>query len=90
MGGLPLLVALPAAGRAFRGTSPPVAPLAGLGAFRSVAPAIRLARRAAAARTGEGGLVPALERLDALHRSGALDDEEYEAAKDRLLREEPG
>ncbi|MFN8232618.1 MAG: hypothetical protein U0V56_03810 [Actinomycetota bacterium] len=30
-------------------------------------------------------LVADLERLDALHRSGALDDEQYEAAKDRML-----
>jgi hypothetical protein len=34
------------------------------------------------------GVVSELERLDALHRSGALDDEEYELAKRRVL--DPG
>jgi Short C-terminal domain len=33
-------------------------------------------------------IVSRLERLDALHRSGALDDSEYEAAKRALLQEE--
>jgi hypothetical protein len=33
-------------------------------------------------------LVSRLERLDALHRSGALDDAQYEAAKRTLLQEE--
>jgi hypothetical protein len=37
----------------------------------------------AAAPSGE--LVTELERLDALHRSGGLDDREYEAAKRRIL-----
>jgi Short C-terminal domain len=32
-------------------------------------------------------IVSRLERLDALHRSGALDDAEYEAAKQALLQE---
>jgi hypothetical protein len=36
----------------------------------------------------KGDIVSGLERLDALHRSGALDDSEYEAAKRALLREE--
>jgi hypothetical protein len=91
MGGLPLLAALPATARAFTGRSVPgpQGPLSGLGTFRSMGPALRMARRAATvARPEEGGLVSALERLDALHRSGALDDEEYERAKDRLLAEE--
>ena len=35
-------------------------------------------------------LVTSLERLDALHRTGALDDAEYEAAKRRLLGIEGG
>jgi Short C-terminal domain len=32
-----------------------------------------------------GDLVTSLERLDELHRSGALDDDEYDAAKRRIL-----
>jgi len=32
--------------------------------------------------------VSELERLDGLHRSGALDDEEFRLAKERLLRGE--
>jgi hypothetical protein len=35
-----------------------------------------------------GDIVSRLERLDALHRSGALDDAQYEAAKTALLQEE--
>jgi hypothetical protein len=34
---------------------------------------------------GDRDVVSRLERLDALHRSGALDDVEYEAAKDQIL-----
>jgi hypothetical protein len=55
-----------------------------------VATAIRAvtARRTDAAAVATGSrpdLVSELERLDALRRSGALSDEEYDKAKRRLL-----
>jgi hypothetical protein len=40
----------------------------------------------APASPADADMVSRLERLDALHRSGALDDAEYEAAKDAVLR----
>lgn len=42
----------------------------------------------AAEPRGDESMVDALERLSALHRSGALSDAEYEAAKQRVLRGE--
>jgi hypothetical protein len=39
-----------------------------------------------AATMSSAELVAQLERLDALHRSGALDDAQFEAAKRSLLR----
>ncbi|WP_129336365.1 SHOCT domain-containing protein [Cellulomonas endophytica] len=36
-----------------------------------------------------GGLVDQLERLAALHSAGDIDDEEYRAAKERVLRRTP-
>src|SRR5438046_3011618 len=39
----------------------------------------------AAASTPSADVVSALERLAALHQSGDLDDDEYEAAKQRIL-----
>jgi len=39
----------------------------------------------AAASTPSADAVSALERLAALHQSGDLDDDEYEAAKQRIL-----
>lgn len=58
---------------------------------RAVATAVRAvaAARGTASTAASGGtrpdLVSELERLDALRRSGALSDEEYEKAKRRLL-----
>ncbi len=39
-------------------------------------------------RTSHEDMTDALERLDDLHRSGALDDLEYAKAKDRVIRGE--
>jgi hypothetical protein len=98
MGGIPLVVALPWLRRSFRGSEEPpgggvrsqLAPP--VGAFSRSAWGSRTRPDDAAAGPpspppGEPGadVVADLERLDALHRSGALDDEQYEAAKDRLL-----
>jgi hypothetical protein len=81
MGGAPLLVVVPWFARRLRGQEPEV-------------PGLRArfaARRPAAPSPGDtepssgADLVTRLERLDALHRSGALDDREYEAAKAAVL-----
>jgi hypothetical protein len=39
-------------------------------------------------RTPSQDMTESLERLDELHRSGALDDLEYAKAKDRVIRGE--
>ena len=47
---------------------------------------MRLGERLGAVRgSGGGGLVDDLERLAGLHASGALTDQEFAAAKQRLL-----
>ena len=84
MGGLPLLVVLPWLVRGFRhGRQERPGWPAGV----PVGPASRIVARAHPHRSGDdSGLVSELERLDALRRSGALDDDEYRLAKERLLR----
>jgi hypothetical protein len=93
MGGLPLLVAIPSILRAFSGAAP-VPPTSSAGPMRSalssMRPMVRPAqgwgpRLSAPAAPASGELVSELERLDALHRSGGLDDREYQAAKRRIL-----
>jgi len=94
MGGGPLLIALPAVWRAMTGREPPPRPREALRppGVTAVASRIRGTRAASgtwpAAGTASGqpdDLVSALERLSYLHRTGAIDDAEYEAAKTRLL-----
>lgn len=76
MGAAPLVVALPWFVRRLRGQETPVPDLRARFA----------ARRTAPPEPGVGpDLVTRLERLDALHRSGALDDREYEAAKAAVI-----
>ncbi len=96
MGGVPLLVVLPGLAR---GPSRPSTPSPGAargGPWRrllvpgrptaSMAAALQRTQAAAAPTvTGTGDVVSMLERLDALHRSGALNDQEYEQAKRRVL-----
>jgi hypothetical protein len=87
MGGLPLVWVLPWIGRRFSGKDPAEdwrSSLGTLGAIRAVASSIPRIKTVSAS-TGSTDLVSALERLDALHRSGAIDAAEYEAAKERLL-----
>jgi hypothetical protein len=92
MGGLPLVVVLPRFLGRLRGDAPSPSATAGrfgLGSVRAAVSAASVFRRAAG--TKEGDLVTQLERLDALHRSGALDDQQYEAAKRAVLQQErPG
>jgi len=54
---------------------------------QAVAEAFRADPTATSAPTSDD-IVSRLERLDALHRAGALDDAQYEAAKQALLEEE--
>jgi hypothetical protein len=80
MGAAPLLVAVPWFVRRLRGQEPTVPDLRARFATRRSAPV------SADREPGSGAdLVTRLERLDALHRSGALDDREYEAAKTAVL-----
>ncbi|MGH2725122.1 MAG: hypothetical protein ACRDI0_12875 [Actinomycetota bacterium] len=95
MGGLPLRGAIGAvvkefggssAGRPFGGALPP----ATIRAAASTMAAVRKMGRAGGGDAsgedgGNGDVVSALERLHALHRSGALDDQEYRAAKRRVI-----
>lgn len=98
MGGLPLLVVVGPTWRRFAGrdTDNPLAgtPLAGI---KSVGTLVKNARPARARPApapptptapegeAEGDFVGQLERLDRLRRSGALDADEFESAKERLL-----
>jgi hypothetical protein len=98
MGGLPLLAVVPAIWRRFTGKTPPSRvrgllvprrprPVATPGpvASRWVGWETPSGTAAEPASSDADDLVGALERLDALHRSGALDAEEYESAKRRIL-----
>jgi hypothetical protein len=92
MGGGPLLVALPAVWRALTGraSTPGVREALRPPGSAAVAARVRAAREArTAAATSVSDqpddVVSALERLHYLHRTGALDDAEYEAAKDRII-----
>jgi hypothetical protein len=92
MGGLPLVIVLPRFLARLRGEMPSPSGMPGrfgLGTVRAAASAASVFRRTANAQ--EGDLVTQLERLDTLHRSGALDDQQYEAAKRAVLqRKEQG
>ena len=82
MGGLPLLVMLPATVHSFTRERerpqgwPPGMPLAHMQ---------RVAARVQPSAARRGGLVDELERLAKLHERGALTDDEYAAAKTMLL-----
>jgi hypothetical protein len=81
MGGLPLIVMLPATLRGFlRGEDHPPGWPAGI----PVQHIQRVTSRIQPAGS-DTGFVDELERLNALHARGALDDDEYETAKRRLL-----
>ena len=76
MGGVPLVIAAGPIWRSLRGTTPeyerpPTKPLSAV--------------RAAVKERTPSDLVEALERLDKMHRTGALTDAEFEKAKRRLL-----
>ena len=76
MGGVPLLIAIGPIWRSLRGTTPEYE--------RPPTKPMSVVREAVKERT-PSDLVDALERLDKLHRSGALSDVEFEKAKRRLL-----
>jgi hypothetical protein len=88
MGGIPLVLVGPWIVRRFTRSEPPPS-------WRTTIPTAAVVRAAVSAiptvrvRPAEStDLVSALERLEALHRSGSLDDTEFEAAKDKLLSRE--
>jgi hypothetical protein len=82
MGGLPLLVMLPMTIRGFtREEKRPRGWPAGM----PLAHMQRVAARVQPATASGSGMVDELERLAKLHERGALTDDEYEAAKARLL-----
>jgi len=83
MGGLPLLALLPSLIRGFTGGGRSLLRPGWPGGV-PVAPARRVAARVTGS-VPSPGLVSELERLDRLRRSGALDDEEFRLAKERLL-----
>lgn len=94
MGGVPLLMVLPHLWRRAHGVQGPTIGLLPNPerAGGSAGSEDRSAERAdgsswAAGESAGTGFVEALTKLDELHRSGALDDQEYEAAKDRVLGE---
>ena len=97
MGGIPLVAIVPGLLRGPRhGTiaaSPwhlGLFPHTSLGAAASLLSTLRSATVTGASPTPPGGggqeVVGLLERLDALHRTGSLSDEEYERAKQEILR----
>jgi hypothetical protein len=97
MGGIPLVAILPGLLRSPRGngltaTSPwhfGLFPHTSLGAAASLLSTLRSATVNGASPAPQGGgqdVVGLLERLDALHRMGSLSDEEYERAKQEILR----
>jgi len=94
MGGLPLLAVLPSLVRRFTGRggssnlSGWLVGVSGAPARRAVVRLARSSRSPSQAPSRSPGIVSELERLDGLHRSGALDDEEFRLAKERLLRGE--
>lgn len=87
MGGLPLLATIKPVFKRFAGATSEEA-----WKTKSSVGLVRARARARSMRSaGEGGdLVTELERLNAMHESGALDDDEFEAAKRRVLTEDPG
>jgi hypothetical protein len=99
MGGLPLVVMVPSIVRAARGQEAPkldsgrLAVLRAAAARSAGAPLAVPASRSELWRTGAweanpsppGEVVSELERLETLHRSGELTDDEYQAAKRTVL-----
>ena len=82
MGGLPLLVMLPATVRGFtRERQRPTGWPAGM----PLAQMQRVAARVQPSTATRAGMVDELERLAKLHERGSLTDDEYAAAKARLL-----
>jgi hypothetical protein len=89
MGGVPLIWALPHLWRVYaRGRDDPKPwHVAAVGtAVGSAADALKLLDRLG--RSPNQDMTDSLERLDELHKSGALDDLEYAKAKDRVIRGE--
>ncbi len=92
MGGLPLLFVIPATVRAMKGKAPDVGSFAG-----SPMRAISLAKKVSSSASRldiddivgkvaiSDDVVSNLERLDKLYRSGALNSQQYEAAKQKVL-----
>jgi hypothetical protein len=86
MGGLPLLVMLPATVHSFtRERERPQGWPLGMPLAHMQKVAARVQPMAAAAGDGGGAVVDELERLAKLHERGALTDDEYAAAKRMLL-----
>ena len=82
MGGLPLLVMLPVTIRGFtREAKRP----SGWPVGMPLAHMQRVAARVQPSTATGAGMVDELERLAKLHERGALSDDEYAAAKTRLL-----
>jgi Short C-terminal domain len=98
MGGLPLVVTLPATFRGFAGRQSERSRAGALDALRRVAPGWSAVRGAGkqpnppinpppTAPEEDEDVVSRLERLAALHQSGALDDAEFQDAKRRIIQE---
>jgi hypothetical protein len=85
MGGIPLVFAGPWVVRRFTRSEPARPWRSKMPTPASVRAMVSSLPKVRVAATESADLVSGLERLDALHRSGALDDAEYEAAKDKLL-----
>jgi hypothetical protein len=94
MGGVPLIFVLPAMVRGREDTSSTASwkrAMIPAGVIPAAISAAASLRRATVSTSEEPeDLVSMLERLDALHRTGALDDQEYERAKDEILRKRGG
>lgn len=96
MGGIPLVAILPGLLRGPREGGATAAspwhfglmPHTSLGAAASLLSSLRNATITSAPAGGKD-VVGLLERLDALHRTGSLSDEEYERAKQEILKGSP-
>ncbi len=94
MGGLPLLIVIPATINSIKGKTPGVgsragSPLSALSIARKVSPSARGNRPSVDDIVGKvttsDDIVSNLERLDKLYRSGALDAQQYQAAKQKVI-----
>jgi hypothetical protein len=85
MGGLPLVFAGPWVVRRFTRSEPAPRRMGAVTTAAAVREAVSFLPKTRVPRAEPADLVSALERLNALHQTGALDDAEYEAAKDKLL-----